>query len=439
MNDVVTMLLAGGRGSRLNVLADRRAKPAVPFAGNYRIIDFALTNIMKSGLSKVGVLTQYRPLALTDHLSDGAAWDLVGRKRLIRVLPPFTGGRENEWYRGTADAVRQNLDFVRRFSPKQVLILSGDHIYDMDYAPMIREHRRHGAEVTLAVMEVPWEEAPRFGTVITTPAPCPAPRPGDDDSAGELVAEFDEKPPEPRSNLASMGIYVFETEALLRELSQNKGAEAPDFGKHVIPEMLASSPGKIFAYRYTGYWRDVGTIRSYWDACMDALDPSSGLDLAAWETRTNSELRQLVELPPARIERSGAVYNALVSRGSVIQGTVINSVLSTNVVVEKGAVVRDSVLLHRVRVEAGAQIDRVVVDNDAVIGREAQVGYGESDKANKQFPEHINDGITLIGKGASIPPQARVGRNCLVKPGVTTWGFLKKNDLKHGETAERKR
>ena len=421
MNDVVVMLLAGGRGTRLNVLAERRAKPAVPFAGNYRIIDFTLTNVMYSGLTRVAVLTQYRPIALSDHISNGAAWDLLGRTRLVRLLPPMQR-EDKDWYHGTADAVRQNLDFIRRFAPKQVLVLSGDHIYSMDYQPMLAEHREKKAGVTLAVMEVPWEEASRFGTVIA--------------DADGRVAEFEEKPPAPRSNLASMGIYVFDTELLLNALESTTAAEVNDFGKHVIPSLLERT--RVQVHRFSGYWRDVGTIGSYWEACMDALNPASGLDLAAWKVRTNLEIPYMATLPPARIARGAAVYNSLVSRGSHIEGTVINSVLSTGVTVAKGAVVRDSVLLHRVTVEADAQVDRVVADNEAVFGEQCVVGHGQSDEPNKRFPEHVTGGITLVGKGARIPKGARVGRNCLVGPGVTGWGLLKRNELKHGETADGK-
>jgi len=421
MNDVVVMLLAGGRGTRLNVLAERRAKPAVPFAGNYRIIDFTLTNVMRSGLSQVGILTQYRPIALADHVSNGAAWDLLGRTRLVRLLPPMQR-EDKEWYRGTADAVRQNLDFIRRFDSSQVLILSGDHIYSMDYRPMLAEHRERKAGVTLAVMEVPWEEAPRFGTVIA--------------DADGRVTEFEEKPPQPRSNLASMGTYVFDTALLLDVLGSTSSAEVNDFGKHVIPALLERT--RVQVHRFSGYWRDVGTIGSYWEACMDALNPASGLDLAGWRVRTNLEIPYMAALPPARIARGAAVHNSLVSRGSVIEGTVINSVLSTGVTVGKGAVVRDSVLLHRVTVEADAQLDRVVADNQAWFCEQCVVGYGQSDEPNRRFPEHITGGITLVGKGARIPKGGRVGRNCLVGPGVTGWGLLKRNELKHGETADGK-
>lgn len=421
MNDVVVMLLAGGRGSRLNVLAERRAKPAVPFAGNYRIIDFTLTNVMHSGLTRVGVLTQYRPIALADHISNGAAWDLLGRTRLVRLLPPIQR-EEQDWYHGTADAVRQNLDFIRRFDSKQVLILSGDHIYSMDYGPMLAEHALKKAGVTLAVMEVPWEETSRFGTVIA--------------DADGRVTEFDEKPLKARSNLASMGIYVFDTELLLHALETTTSSEVNDFGKHVIPALLERT--RVQVHRFAGYWRDVGTIGSYWEACMDALNPATGLDLAAWKVRTNLEIPYMATLQPARIAKGAAVYNSLVSRGAVIEGTVINSVLSTGVVVAKGAVVRDSVLLHRVTVEAEAQLDRVVADNEAWFCEKCVVGHGQSDEPNRKFPEHITGGITLVGKGARIPKGARVGRNCLVGPGVTSWGLLKRNELKHGETADGK-
>jgi glucose-1-phosphate adenylyltransferase len=420
MKNVVVMLLAGGRGTRLNILAERRAKPAVPFAGTYRIIDFALSNVMYSGLQRVGVLTQYRPVSLMDHIGNGSAWDLLGKTRLIRVLPPFTGNRQSDWYRGTADAVRQNLHFIRRFSPSEVLILSGDHIYHMDYAAMILEHRRRGADLTVAAMKVPWEEASRFGLCVADPE--------------GRIKEFEEKPDEPRSNLASMGIYVFRTEVLLNALEKGP-IDRVDFGQHVIPSLLGHK--QLVVYPFEGYWRDVGTIKSYWDACMDALDPASGLDLAAWKTRTNMDFPYMAELPPARILKGASVHNSLISRGCLIEGLVINSVLSPGTQVKKGAVVRDSVLLDRTVIGAGAEVDRVVLDKNVQVGDGAVVGHGQTEQANKRFPDHLRDGITLVGKDAEIPKGAKVGRNCLIFPGISRLGFLR-TTLDHGETVEGK-
>lgn len=420
MNHVLVMLLAGGRGSRLNILAERRAKPAVPFAGMYRIIDFALTNVMHSGIGKVGVLTQYRPSSMMDHIGNGAAWDLLGRTRLVRVLPPFTGGKDDDWYRGTADAVRQNLDFIRRFAPREVVILSGDHIYQMDYAAMVQAHRARNADLTLAVMEVPWEETERFGTVVA-----------DDD---DQVTSFEEKVADARSNLASMGIYVFRTEVLLDALTASAEG-ANDFGHHIIPTLLGQV--SMGVHRFDGYWRDVGTIKSYWDACMDALDPRSGLDLHGWRVRTNTGLPSIAELPPARMARGSAVYNSLISRGCVVEGTVLNSVLSPGVTVGRDAVVRDSVILNGTVIGGGAELDRVVVDKDVTVGEGAVIGYGQSDKPNKRFPDHLADGITLIGKDAEIPRRCQIGRNCLVYPGTSPRSFKRKG-LAHGGTAQDK-
>ncbi len=423
MRDTLVMLLAGGMGSRLNVLAQKRAKPAVPFAGSNRIIDFTLANASRSGLWRVGVLTQYRPFSLTSHLGNGMAWDLWGKERALRILPPFKGQKDHDWYRGTSDAVYQNLQFIRKYDPRRVLILSGDHVYRMDYGKMIRFHCDRGAELTIATMSVPWDEACRYGLLEV--------------DAEHRVIDFQEKPAVPRSNLASMGIYIFESDVLERALEDCCEAGEFDFGQAVIPHVHrgrhkpatgADEGGRVFAYPFNGYWRDVGTIHSYWEANMDALDPESGLDLQSWGIRTNTEVDGLDELPPLRIGHAAGVRRALLGRGGVIEGTVEHSVLSPGVEVARGAVVRDSIVMHGTTIAEGAVVDHAIIDKGARIGAGARVGVGaEGARPNHDFPTHLDSGLSLVGKGATVPDGAEIGRNCLVFPGVEArqWASLR--------------
>lgn len=397
--DVVALILAGGRGSRLNLVAAKRAKPAVPFAGQYRIIDFTLSNAADSGIDHVGVLTQYRPTSLMEHLADGEAWGLSGLRASLQVLPPSLGRTSVDWYRGTADAVWQNVGFLRPLAPRDVVILSGDHIFRMDFRPMIERHRASGADLTIAGMEVPWEETYRFGVMITD---------GDDN-----VVKFVEKTRERVSNFANMGVYVFRREALLEELDRNCPNGLFDFGANVIPGMLGRR--KIIAHRFAGYWRDVGTLESYWAANMDALDPATGLDLDAWRIRTNPEGRGQVFHPPALLAPGARVRNSLVSRGCVIEGEVTGSVLSPGVKVGRGARVVDSVVMHDGVLEAGAVVERAILDKDVRVGAGARVGRADArGGVNEHFPTHLSDGITVVGKGTAIPAGGVIGANCLV-------------------------
>ncbi len=409
MKDVLVMLLAGGMGSRLGVLASPRAKPAVPFAGSYRIIDFTLSNVMHARLDRVGILTQYRPGSLMRHVGNGMAWDLWGKNAGVSILPPFLGKRDSDWYKGTADAVYQNRFFVERFNPRRLLILSGDHIYHMDYQDLVSYHVGKRADLTIATMTVPWQEASRFGLVEV-------------DALGRVVA-FQEKPKEPRSNLASMGIYVFNTEALMPTLLAGQAQGLYDFGNDIIPALHAAGK-RIFAYAYNGYWRDVGTVHSYWAANMDALDPTSGLDLAAWRVRTNAEADGVTALPPARLVGGGRVRQALVGRGAVVAGEVTRSILSPGVRIERGAVVRDSILMHGVTVEAGATVDHAVVDKRACIGASAAVGTSRPAPPNLRHPDKFMTGLTIVGKRARVPATTRVGGNCLIFPDCPESAFV---------------
>lgn len=399
--DALVLLLAGGIGSRLNILVGHRAKPAVPFGGLYRIIDFALSNVMNSDLTRVGVLTQYKPLSLMRHIGTGAAWDFTGRTRGVKILPPRTGEKDSDWYRGTADAIRQNIDFILANPSDQVVILSGDHIYHMDFDAMIQYHRHKDADVTIGMMVVPKSEIHQFGAGIV--------------DAENRIIDWEEKPKIPRTNLASMGIYVFDTKYLLRVLSQDR--QEIDFGMHIIPRTIEED--RVFAYPFYGYWRDVGTIQSYWQTNMDVIRPGSGITPERWGIRPNPEADgRPMDRAPARFLSGCTVQASMVSAGSIIEGTVINSVLSPGVVVRKGAVVRDSVIFEDSVIEEGATVDLSICDKRVHIGAGTVVGQGENLKhANHDYPEHLYTGITLIGKKAQLPAGMTVGRNCIVRPG----------------------
>ncbi len=401
--DTVVMLLAGGVGSRLSILASERAKPAVPFGGAFRIIDFTLSNVMHSGLELVGLLTQYRPLSLMDHVRNGEPWDLIGRERGVKILPPHTGKQDSDWYKGTADAIYQNLPFLEGYKPDKVLILSGDHIYRMDYEQMIATHEARRADVTIGALPVPWEETHRFGVMVAN----------DDGS----ITDFQEKVKHAESNLASMGIYVFDFAVLVEELRAVVGARTGyDFGKDIIPGMLGRR--QLLCYPFREYWRDVGTIKSYHEANMDCLNPDSGLDLRTWEIRTAPDVRHPGDRPPTVLREAASVSNSLIGKGCVIEGEVAQSVIFPGVVVKKGAVVRDSIVMHDTVVDEGCQVDYSIIDKQCRLGAGAVVGMGTSATANREFPGHLDCGISVIGKGGRIPGGARVGKNCIIYPGV---------------------
>lgn len=414
MRGVVGLLLAGGVGSRLNILVGYRAKPAVPFGGIYRIIDFSLSNIANCGISWVAVLTQYKPLSLMDHIGDGSAWDLSGRSRGVRILPPKTGEKDWDWYRGTADAVRQNLAFITSDQFSEVLILSGDHVYSMDYGPLVEFHRQRKAQVTIGVLRVPWEETSQFGTAIV-------------DEANRIV-EWEEKPEKAKSNLASMGIYVFDRKYLVKVLEETRDE---DFGKQIIPKALEETG--VYGYPFDGYWRDVGTVEAYWDANMDLLKPGSGLTPEASGIKTNFAADRIrFDRPPAYAAGASRVVNSIISPDCRIKGTVRNSVLSPGVVVEEGACVTDSVIMHDARIGKEAFIHRCIIDKDVTIGKETQVGKGDVSVVNARFPDHVYSGITLVGKGARVPTGTTVGTNCIIHPAVKESDF--RGALRDGET-----
>ncbi len=410
---VLTLILAGGEGERLSILSQVRAKPGVPFGGKYRIIDFALSNAVNSGLTDVGILTQYAPRSLMDHIGVGRPWDLDRSHGGVSLLQPFIGrGRAREWYRGTADAVLQNLEFIHDRDPELVLVLAGDHVYKMDYRPFIDLHREKGADVTCAVRTVPIEEAHRFGILDVAP--------------DGRVTDFIEKPAKPPSNLVSMGVYVFSW-PLLRELLT---PERTDFGRHVLPWMVDQGR-RVFAYEFGGYWEDVGTVESYWRTSLDLVSDSPGIELndRGWLIYTRSE-----ERPPARIGRDASVNRSMVSHGCVVDGTVERSVLSPGVRVAAGAIVRDSIVMFDAVVGTDAILDRAIVDKEAVIGDGARVGVGEDATPNRDEPERLNAGITLVGKRARVPRGVEIGRNCRIDPGVVERDFGGARRVAAGQT-----
>jgi len=416
---VVAVVLAGGEGERLSILSAVRAKPAVPFAGKYRIIDFTLSNCVNSEINDVLVLTQYNPRSLNDHIGAGRPWDLDRSKGGIRMLQPYIArGRPSEWYRGTADAVLLNLEMIRQAPGDIVLVLAGDHIYKMDYQPFIQFHRRSRADVTVAVQRVPLGEASRFGILAL-------------EEDGK-VNEWQEKPKQPKSDLASLGIYVFSKKALLAWLDESR----TDFGRDVIPAMLAGD-ARVYGYQFDGYWQDVGTVEGYWQAHMDLLEEHPGLDLydKEWLIHTRSE-----ERAPARIGPTANVHRSLISHGCEIWGTVERSVLSPGVRVDPGAVVRDSIIMFDTVIRAGAVVDRAIIDKEVSVGPNAVVGMGSDfETANRQEPGRLNTGITVVGKRAVIPAGVRIGRNVKINEEVRPADFGGRRNIPSGGTVELKK
>ncbi|MEK6192002.1 MAG: glucose-1-phosphate adenylyltransferase subunit GlgD [Chloroflexota bacterium] len=399
---VLTLILAGGEGERLSILSQVRAKPGVPFGGKYRIIDFTLSNVVNSGLTDVGILTQYAPRSLIDHIGVGRPWDLDRSHGGVTLLQPFLGrGRNRDWYRGTADAVLQNLDFIADRDPELVLVLAGDHVYKMDYRPFVALHRARDADLTVAVRTVPMAEANRFGILEL----------GD---AGR-VTRFVEKPARPTSNLVSMGVYAFSW-PLLREVLS---AERLDFGRDVLPAMVASGR-VVHGYEYRGYWQDIGTVDAYWQASMDLLADNPPIDLyeTGWLIYTKSE-----ERAPARIGSQASVSRSMISHGCVVEGTVDHSILSPGVRVGLGAVVRDSIVMFDSEIGEGAVIDRAILDKECVVGAYARVGEGQVLRPNRSEPERLFSGLTLVGKKARVPARTRIGRNCRIDPYVIESDF----------------
>jgi len=400
-------ILAGGVGSRLCLLSERRAKPAVPFGGKYRIIDFTLSNCVNSGIYDIGVLTQYRPTSLHRHIGSGRPWDLDRLHGGVQILPPALGSVESDWYQGTADAIYQNLVHLRRRRVESLLVLSGDHVYKMDYNELYAFHAARGASCTVAVTEVPAASVHSFGILET-------------DATGRVTG-FQEKPRRAQSRLASMGVYLYQRDDLVRWLAEDAAMEdsSHDFGKDVLPRLVARGEA-VYAYRFPDYWQDVGTLDSYYQASLALVSPHPPLDLSDpdWVIHTQSADR-----PPVRIDHGARVQRSLVANGCRVAGEVVGSVLFPGVTVGPGAVVRDSIVMHDTTVGREARIDRAIVDKEVHVGAGAMVGTGEEAEPNRACPEHLSSGLTVVGKGAQLPEGVQIGRNARIGAFVTEADF----------------
>ena len=410
--EMIAMLLAGGQGSRLGVLTSNLAKPAVAFGGKYKIIDFPLSNCINSGVDTVGVLTQYRPLRLNQHIGIGIPWDLDRNIGGVTVLPPYEKSDNSEWYTGTANAIYQNLEFIDYYNPEYVLILSGDHIYKMDYENMLEYHKSCDADITLATYQVPWEEASRFGVVIT--------------DENNVISEFEEKPANPRSNKASMGIYIFSWKVLREALVKMKDQPECDFGKHIIP-YCHSNGKKICAYDFKGYWKDVGTLGSYWEANMELVDivPEFNLYEEFWKIYTKTDA-----IPPQYIDASGRVSRCIIGEGTEVYGDVENSVIGSGVTIEKGAVIRNSIIMNNATIGEKAYMDKAIIAENVKIGKDAKLGIGE-EAVNEFKPQIYSFGLVTIGENSVIPDGVTIGKNTAIS-GVTTPEDYPDGNLKSG-------
>ena len=405
---MIAMLLAGGQGSRLGVLTSKMAKPAVAFGGKYRIIDFPLSNCINSGIDTVGVLTQYQPLRLNTRIGIGIPWDLDRNVGGVTVLPPYEKSTNSEWYTGTANAIYQNLEYMEQYNPDYVLILSGDHIYKMDYKIMLDYHKANNADITIAAMPVPIEEAKRFGIVVT-----------DDDNR---ITEFEEKPENPKSNLASMGIYIFSWKVLKNALIALKDQNECDFGKHVIPYCFENNK-RLFAYEYNGYWKDVGTLNSYWEANMELIDiiPVFNLYEEFWKIYTRTDA-----IPPQYISSDAFIEKSIIGDGSEIYGKVYNSVIGSGVVIEEGAVVMDSIIMQDTVIGKNTSVEKAIIAEEVVIGDNVEIGVGE-EAENVLKPKIYNSGLVTIGECTVIPDGVKIGKNTAVS------GETKPEDYPNGE------
>ena len=419
VDSVLAIILAGGGGERLSVLTEQRAKPAVPFAGKYRIIDFTLSNCVNSGVYNVAFLTQYQPLSLIEHIGVGTPWDLDRPGSAMRVLQAHLTRNGHDWYQGTADAVYQNLEYIKQQDAELVLILSGDHIYSMDYSKMLKFHQQAQADVTLAVTRFPEAELEQLGTVTV-------------DEAGQATC-FQEKVKEPKSNLVSMGVYLFKRDVLQQSLEEDAQimTSKHDFGEDVIPSIVRK--GKVFAYNFVGYWRDIGTVQMYWQVNRDLLEMSpSPLFNNEWPIHTKME-----ERPPAIICETAKVVDSLVCDGCVIEGLVEHSVLSPGVMVVKDAVVKDSIIMSDTIIGPHSVIDHSILDKEVLVEAGCHIGFGDDFRPNREEGQILDTGITLIGKGARIPPGLKMGRNCIVCCGVADDDFPSP-EIQSGETIHAK-
>ncbi len=412
--EMIAMLLAGGQGSRLGVLTAKVAKPAVAFGGKYRIIDFPLSNCINSGIDTVGVLTQYQPLRLNTHIGIGIPWDLDRNIGGVTILPPYEKSTNSEWYTGTANAIYQNLEYMESYNPDYVLILSGDHIYKMDYEVMLDFHKEHNADVTIAAMPVPMEEASRFGIVVS-----------DDESR---IQKFEEKPAKPSSNLASMGIYIFSWPVLKDALIKLSGQPGCDFGKHIIP-YCHSNGKRLFAYEYNGYWKDVGTLGSYWEANMELIDiiPEFNLYEEFWRIYTKSDI-----IPPQYIASEAVIERSIIGDGTEIYGEVHNSVIGSGVTIGRGTVIRDSIIMKGTVIQENCVVDKVILAENVTVGSNVVMGIG-ADVPNKVKPDIYAFGLVTVGENTVIPADVQIGKNTAIS-GVTVKEDYPNGMLESGET-----
>ncbi|MDD6844150.1 MAG: glucose-1-phosphate adenylyltransferase [Clostridia bacterium] len=410
--EMIAMLLAGGQGSRLGVLTSKVAKPAVAFGGKYRIIDFPLSNCINSGIDTVGVLTQYQPLRLNSHIGIGIPWDLDRNVGGVTVLPPYEKSTSSEWYTGTANAIYQNLEYMEQYNPEYVLILSGDHIYKMDYKIMLDYHKANNADITIAAMPVPIEEASRFGIVVT--------------DSDNRITEFEEKPANPKSNLASMGIYIFSWKVLKDALIKLKDQNGCDFGKHVIPYCFENNK-RIFAYEYNGYWKDVGTLNSYWEANMELVDiiPVFNLYEEFWKIYTKTDA-----IPPQYVSSDGFIEKSIIGDGAEIYGKIFNSVIGSGVVIEEGAEVRDSIIMQDTVIGKNSKVYKSIIAEEVTIGDNVELGIGQ-EAENVLNPKIYNSGLVTIGECSVIPDNVKIGKNTAIS-GVTTLEDYKDGALASG-------
>lgn len=414
--ELVGLLLAGGQGSRLGVLTSATAKPAVPYGGKFRIIDFPLSNCINSGIDTVGVFTQYEPLELNAHIGIGKPWDLDRMNGGVTVLQPYQKSENSDWFTGTANAVYQNIHYIDKVAPAYVVILSGDHIYKMDYAKMLAEHKKNKADATISVLEVPMEEASRFGIMNT--------------NADNSIYEFDEKPAVPKSNLASMGVYIF-TWSVLRDYLIRDAAipeSSNDFGKNILPMMLEEGK-RMFAYRFDGYWKDVGTIQSYWESNMDLIKrvPEFNLFDHNWKIYTTNPV-----MPAHYIGENGSVKRSVVAEGCKVYGTVRNAVLFPGVIVEEGAHVEGSIIMAKSVIGKNSRVEKAIFAESVTVGDDVQIGLGE-DTVNEAMPNIYNSGITVIAEGAHVPTGAKLGKNVVIHKDVTGDDY-KSLDVASGQT-----
>lgn len=412
--EMIAMLLAGGQGSRLGVLTSQTAKPAVSFGGKYRIIDFPLSNCINSGVDTVGVMTQYMPLKLNQHVGIGIPWDLDRNVGGVTVLPPYEKKGRSSYFAGTADAIYQNLEYMDSYNPDYVLILSGDHIYKMDYELMLENHKQAGAQISIAAMEVPMEEASRFGIVVT--------------DENNVIVEFQEKPEQPKSNKASMGIYIFDYKVLKNALLECSHIDNLDFGMHVIPYCFENG-NKICAYEFQGYWKDVGTLNSFWEANMDliSLIPEFNLYEEYWRVYTKNE-----SIPPMYIGKNGKVSGSIVGDETEIYGSVENSVIGSDVIIGEGAVVKDSIIMNHTRIGDNAVINKAVIAENVEIEDKVELGVFE-EAENTVAPHIYNHGLVAVGQDSYIPYKVKVGKNVAIF-GKTTPEDYPGRVLASGET-----